>query len=265
MKRPGYKIKRPMDSKGRFKRMLGRRFMVRFHMTLIVIAVVGASLGTSKLLLMAGVSNMVARYPLMVVSGVLVFLVCIKLWLWYIQHSLIAGSTPQIAQQSATVEDAIEAADTTTDVAEAALDVADFIGDLRDAGDLEDAGDVAEAGDAVSSAGEGMLGLLEGEEAGIILFAIAVVAAVFFGVGIFLIWQAPVILAEAAIPAILVAALRKKGRDIDHPHWTGSVLKATWIPIAIALLVAVVAGCLLQAACPQAVTLSQAVQRCVLS
>ncbi len=246
-KKPRYQLQRPVDAKGRFKRMLARRFLVRLHMTLIMGAVIGAGLGTSKLLLWLGMTHMAARYGLVVVGGVLVFLGCTKLWLWYIHNALITNTTVD-------GEDVLNAA-------ELALDVADLVDASQN---TIPAGGDGDASEGVTSAGEAIVGLLEGEEAGIILFVIAVAAAVFLGAGIFVIWQAPIILAEAAFPAILVAALRRKGRDIDHPHWTGSVLKAVWAPVAIVLVVAVLSGFLIQAYCPKATKVSDAVERCVL-
>jgi hypothetical protein len=50
---------------------------------------------------------------------------------------------------------------------------------------------------------------------------------------------------------------------INQPHWSGSVLRATWIPAVITILVVSLAGYFLQAHYPSATRLLDALRCCL--
>jgi hypothetical protein len=93
-------------------------------------------------------------------------------------------------------------------------------------------------GDVVGGAAddEGGLALV------IVLGVLAVLLFSVLGVGIFLIWQAPAILAEAAFNAVLAASLARSTKRMHEPDWVGSVFKATWKPFAVVFSLSLVAG-----------------------
>ena len=80
---------------------------------------------------------------------------------------------------------------------------------------------------------------------GLLLFGV-------FGAGIFLIYQSPAILAEAAFQAALASGLIGAARRIEYGDWAGSVFKATWIPFAVVLALAIGFGWAAQHYCPAA-------------
>ena len=58
------------------------------------------------------------------------------------------------------------------------------------------------------------------------------------GASIFLIYEAPLILTEAAFEFVLAGVLIKQARAIDNPNWVGSIFKNTWKPFVCTLAIA---------------------------
>jgi len=70
--------------KAKFVRRFQKRFLLRFHMSLILLATCLSGVLFSKLLLYLGVHGPLIRYPLVAALSYLLFFVFIKLWLWYV-------------------------------------------------------------------------------------------------------------------------------------------------------------------------------------
>ncbi|HEX7596719.1 MAG TPA: hypothetical protein VF518_00800, partial [Polyangia bacterium] len=87
-----------------------------------------------------------------------------------------------------------------------------------------------------------------------------ILLAALFGIAVCTIAQAPGILGEAIVQMTLAGSLRRRVRMINQPHWSGSVLRATWIPAVITIVVVSLAGYLLQAHCPSATRLLDALR-----
>ena len=64
----------------RFKQRLVCFYLVRLHMTVIVLATAGTGLLVSKILLETGLTNTSVRYPLSVLGAYLAFLGLARLW-----------------------------------------------------------------------------------------------------------------------------------------------------------------------------------------
>jgi hypothetical protein len=62
------------------RRHPGQRFVVRWHMSLILAGVVLAGVGASRALLALGVRSVPLRWLLVLVFGYLVFFVLVRLW-----------------------------------------------------------------------------------------------------------------------------------------------------------------------------------------
>ena len=129
-----------------------------------------------------------------------------------------------------------------------------------------EAGNIAETastvGDTASeAAGEAVSGLAD--EGGIVLIPLIILLIVLFGGSIYLIYEAPVIISEAAFELILATTLIRKARSIDNPNWIGSVFKATWPAFALTLVVTVIAGCALMTYYPQAIKITDVFRYCI--
>lgn len=254
--------------KSRFVRVLKERLFLRFHMSLILVGTALIGLLASKLLLMSHVTNVVVRYPLAVVVAYLAFFGFIKLWLAYI--------TPSRNRSSYDAADA---------VADAATSIPDFSGARMPSppifggggggtfggggasGSFEVAGPDAAAFNTISdaaggigkttgdAAGDAASGILE--EGGWVLIILGVLLAIVFGAGLYIVYDAPFILTEAAFDFVLSASLLKGARKMDDAGWTGSVLRTTWKPFMVVLMIALIGAAVIHSLYPEVKKMSE--------
>lgn len=235
--------------KQRIMRELTRRFLLRFHIALILVWAFCAGLLATKLLLWAGNDSMLVRYPLAVVVSYLAFLLAVRLWLEYVdlgrhlRRNDDAWDVPSdfptgIGRSSGRAAERFEpgggnfgggGAGARFEVDGAALPA--------------DVGAVAEAsGGASGAAAEGAwLGAAAGEGClpvliGALIIGVLALAA---GAGAWIIAETPAILVEAAFEALLAGGLIRARHRIDDADWLGAVFKATWVPFLIALIAAI--------------------------
>lgn len=115
-------------------------------------------------------------------------------------------------------------------------------------------------GEAVGDvAGEAASGIAE--EGALILVVLGLLLAIVFGAGFYLVYDAPFILTEAAFDFILAASLIKSSRKIDDADWKGSVLRTTWKPFVITLLISFFGAVILHANYPEAHKLLEIIRR----
>jgi len=84
-----------------------------------------------------------------------------------------------------------------------------------------------------------------------------------FGAGAYVVYQAPVILSDAAFHAMLAGGLVRTARDAHDPSWFGGVLKSTAVPFAIVFILSGVFGYEAHRLCPAAATARQVFRTCV--
>jgi hypothetical protein len=252
--------------KERFIRRFQKRFLLRFHMSLILMATCLSGALFSKLLLFLSVRNVLIRYPLTACLSYLLFFLFIKLWLWYVSTTT--------RQKVSEVADAV--VETTADIpadiplglsGRAATQATEaFAGGGGEFGGGGASGSFGEAGEAIAglakkagkSVGDKVGDLVPDldEGAGFALLALGVLLAVVFGAGIFLIYSAPAILSEAAFEFLLAGSLVKRSKKMDDPDWMGSVLRATYVPFAVVLAISVAMGWVLHEYYPEVARIS---------
>ncbi len=212
-------------------KVITRFLWVRFHVTLILAVVVMVGLLANWLALHLGLRTMAVRYPLGVLVGYVAFFAGVKVWLGYAETAL----SPKLRAELVRVE--LDPRPGVSEVVEPPKRPWWEHVDL----DLPDPGD-----------GEGCL----------LVAVVLVVVMVLFGVGAFVVGEAPFILGEALVQFSLAAALRGRARQIDTGHWSGAVLRSTWVPAFVVLLLAGLVGLLLQLHCPSAARLFEALLFC---
>jgi hypothetical protein len=204
------------------------RFVIRFHMLLILAGTAVGGVLCNALLLRLGVTSMEVRFGLATLGAYAIFFLMIRLWL-----SFVTTFGASVFQREKS-KPAKEVSSPSYDAAEAGVDGADVVLTLVEEVDAPDEG-----------------GLMEGAVAALDESAVLVLlGAVFLSVlsaGAYFVWQAPMILSEAAFQFALSIGLIRPLRRLDDPDWAAGVLRTTWIPLVVILLVAVVAGFLLQA------------------
>lgn len=234
------------------------------RITILVILVLagGAAFLTSFAGLAAGLDSMAVRYALASIAGYLAFVVLIRGWIG-IRRGWLDGD-PGIPDPT----DIFDVADLAgRGAGRGVRAVKEFAGGTSGGGGggsawiaepLERAASVRASSSSSSSmaseALEGIGGALDLDDGIVVVFiVIAIVAAIGGIVCIgYVIYIAPLLLAEVALDAALVSAAYRHLRKEDVGHWTGAVFRRTWIPATILVVFMFVAGYAAQKIAPDA-------------
>ena len=260
--------------KHKFKRQFAKRVFTRFHMSLILLGTILSGVIFSKILLIAGLDHMVIRFSIVLIFAYFVFFILMRIWLHYlttpyrkrkndldmidavdlitnIPGPSTSGSSPDHVGHGGEFGGAGSSGSWSTDSGSAGIDVSEAISDTAEP--------VSKT--AGETAGAALADI--GDEGGIVLIALALLLLALFGGGIYLIYEAPVIIAEAAFELILASTIIKKAKQMDTPNWIGSVLRTTWPAFAITLSIAIVSGAVLMSTCPQAIKITEVFRYCL--
>ncbi|MFN7937273.1 MAG: hypothetical protein U0R19_28365 [Bryobacteraceae bacterium] len=218
---------------GQYKQQLARKYFVRFHMSLIVAGTVGGGVLISRLLWKAGMGSVMLRYALDVAGAYLMFLLLVKLWLWYV-HSSEETSIPDLY-----IEDAIDAVDMVADISPQSASSSGSGGSWFSLPDI-----------GLDVDGEGCL---------LIVLFLALVFVVVLAGG-YLVWMAPEILGEAAFDAVVAGSLAKVASRAEREGWIVGVVRATFIPFTIVFAMTMVLAYFIHDLCPTASTLREAIE-----
>ncbi len=258
-------------SEKRFAAVLQHRFFLRVHMTAMLALTLLAGIFTVRFLNAIGVSILFFRYAIAVIVAYAVFVSSVKLWLWYI-GIVAAAAAARKTRSSSDWFDAFNISgrggSSIGSSSGSSAGSAEFGGG---GGRFGGGGATGSWGDArtqpsfmtfLSSKGSSGGGGGDSDsdlgELILIVLAIAVVLAVLASF-VWVIWAAPTILSEAAFNAVLAGALAKHANKASHGSWIGSVIRATAVPFAIILVLAVLLGWYAQHYCPDATSLREAI------
>ena len=249
------------------KGALLKRFYVRFHITLILGSAALAAMLANWALHQIGVTSMLARYPAAIICSYLVFLFSIWLWLHYVGIRRFGDSG------SSAVDAGDEIGNLPTPSGGGGGLSSGNLGSIARGGTLDGGGASASWAEGQSAAGLRMPAVVAVEDkAGLdvsavadgadgdfvlVILAIALIAAIFVASG-YIIWAGPEILAEAAFGALLAGGLAKRAKHEDATGWMFGVVKKTWWPFAIVLVIAVTFAGYCAATYPQATTFKEA-------
>jgi hypothetical protein len=262
----------------RFQSALTHRYFIRLHMTVMMGMVLSSGLLVSRILVGAGVTNMGVRYPIAVLFSYLAFFALVRIWIAYVTR---AARKRQRSSGSWDVGDLLPegSGNLSGGSARAAGKLVEGGGKFGGAGSSASFADgeavaarqvvpVFPVQPAAARSGSGSssrsgFGIdLDGDGLWLLILFAVLVAAI-FGAGAYLIYQAPVILPEAAFQAVLAPGLVKTARNSHDPGWMESVLKKTIIPFALVLVLAGVFGQQAHKRCPGAATVRQVFRQCI--
>jgi hypothetical protein len=242
-------------------------------MTIILMAVALTGVLCSKGLELAGLSSLVSRYAINVLICYLAFLLFIRIWYYAIAPDEVKDKKNTDMDVDLSGLDLPAPGPSGTSVPPFSGGGGNYGGGGASAswesGSSVSGSPSVSAPSAASSSGSGGFSLdIDGgdEGLGIILIGlllVAVLAAVLGAAG-FLIYQAPVILPEAAFDLFLAGGLSRTTRKIRKEGWTAGILRRTWIPFAVLFVLSGALGWALDSFCPDAATLVQAVNSCLL-
>jgi hypothetical protein len=214
----------------------------------------------SVLLLRVGVTSMTLRYPIAILTGYVVFLLLLRVWIW-LQSDEPVGSVdlpdniiiPNIDLPGGSLPDSFSFGGG-----------GDFAG--AGAGGSWSDSDVpspspvlfAASGSGGSGGGGGSssLGSLDFDlDDGAALVIVAVILLLVLGAFVYVIYIAPALLAELVIDGAVVTSLYKPVKNIERHYWLKTALRKTAIPAAIVAALFAAAGFVMQAAEPSARTI----------
>lgn len=196
----------------------------RFVILLILVVAGLTAFGFSALALNAGLDDMAVRYFAATMVGYAVFLLLIRVWIALRRREAELTDLPDISTLPS--------------------DAASF-GGGRSGG--------AGATESWGQAADSVIGVdvPDADEAWPVVLAAVVLLGGVLAM-LYVVYLAPVLLAEVALDAALVTGIYRKLRKKDAGHWLGSAVRHTWLPATIAAVCIAFAGLVLQWAMPTA-------------
>ena len=198
----------------------------RVQMVLLLSAAGGAGFLASYGMLRLGLDQMALRYPLAVGIAYLVFFLLLRLWL-SLQDDPDFGLV--------------------VDAADAGVDVMSF-GSSLPSSPTSPISPTPAAKPGGPSLDIGVPDLDEG----IFLIVLAAVAAVVMGAAFYVIYLAPLLLAEVLVDGVLLVAFYKRLKGPEPEHWALCAVKRTWIPAIVVAVTFFFAGVIFQSLAPDA-------------
>ncbi len=260
-------VKKPdaSDVEQQFETRVAHDYFCRIHMSLILSAVIASGVITSKVLLLSGVHSLRLRYPISVLSSYLVFLLLVRLWIWYV--SIRCGARRGIRDVDVSgIADGdgpggVLGFSGSNSGGGAGSGFSGFRGGDSGGGGVSDSWDSGAVSESLpppvpsSSSGSGWFGKLDFnfdlDDGWWVLVILAALLLAILGAGGYLVYAAPHILPEAAGQALLATTLTRISKE-DHHNWMSGVLKSTWIPFVIVLILAAALGWEAHRHCPSA-------------
>ncbi|MGH7655064.1 MAG: hypothetical protein ACREN6_10415 [Gemmatimonadaceae bacterium] len=254
------------------RHMLQNRASPRLHMATLVSVTAAAGFATSFLLLRFGLTRMVLRYPLAVSVAYLVFLGLVNLWLRRFRLRERARGARHVDRSIFDfVEvpiDAMWRGGGPTPFEFGGGGGFDGAGASGAWGDPAVAGQIASsvvpqssaAGGTPTSAGGGKAGWsFDFDSDGWLLIVAAVVAALAFGVVIYVVYIAPALFAELLLDAGLAAGLYRRLAKGERRTWLATAVRKTAIPAAAVASLLALSGLIVQSVYPDAVSVGRVV------
>ncbi|MBA4373402.1 MAG: hypothetical protein C0402_11155, partial [Thermodesulfovibrio sp.] len=112
------------------------------------------------------------------------------------------------------------------------------------------------AGDIAEGAGDAVSGVFDGDDVWVLIL-LGIVLAILCGAGIYLIYQAPVILSDTAFQALLSTSLIRRVKMMSDPDWVGSIRRATAVPFIVVLIASIGAAWAAHRVVPHATKMSE--------
>jgi hypothetical protein len=270
-------------TRDRLKAFVVRRYSTRLHMSVILASCGLTAMASSWSLLHVGVHSMLVRYPFSLGMAYATFL--FGVWVW-LRATGLARSEAKPGGSS--FLDGISNISTGGgkggswgggssggspgggfagrgggfDGGGASASFAESRVPLVGASLSNDAGASTGSSSGGSSWGSGLSLDLDGDGLVLVILA-AVVALAVFALSGYLIWTAPDVLTEAAFGASLTGVLARPVKQQSQSGWVMGVVRKTWWPFAIVLVLATAFAGWSQARFPQAATFKQAIHAAV--
>lgn len=265
----------------RFKSLVVKKFPVRIHMFIILSAVITFGLVLSRICLHAGLTNMAVRYTVILTASYAFFFVAIRVWLFYVLPSINRKNSSLNTSSSGLDLPSSFDIPSPSGAAEKLPSGGGGTFSGAGAGGNWDRGIASAVNQEINSpaavmpvtspvsqgSSDGFLSLgdLDIDSAGALaILLIFIIIAAMFGGAVYLIYQAPAILSEAAFNALLSGSMVRASKQMRSDDWAGSVFRATWIPFTVIAVITISAAVVLVTYFPGETNLGDIVRHYVL-
>jgi hypothetical protein len=233
------------------KRRLERKSYPRLHASLILLLTGLAGFLVSFAMLRLGVTAMWLRYPVAILVAYGVFLILLRVWLWLNRPGDLDLDL-----------DVLETLDVTsyesTEVSPGFGGGSDFAGGGTGGSWGDGVSTITSTKSTVStftstksSGSSGFSFDIDLDEGWWILIAVVALLGAVIAT-FYVVYIAPVLLAEMLLDGVLLAGLYKQVKSIEHRHWLRSALQRTALPAGIIVVFFTIAGYAMQRAAPDA-------------
>jgi hypothetical protein len=224
----------------RLRRLIERMHSPRLYMMLIVALTAAVGFLASFAFLHSGVSSLWLRYPVAIAVAYLAFLFFLWCWLRLRRHDVLDGldipSPGSRSGSSYSPENSWEPGGGQFGGGGAS---SSFDDNTQLAQLSSESGSSSSAGSSGLSDAAGAFDL---EELTFVLLAIAALIGAVW-TAIWIVWAAPMLLAELMLDAALATGLYRRLRDVEGNHWLRTAVRRTvWPFIAVALLFSLAGG-----------------------
>jgi hypothetical protein len=205
-------------------------------------------------MLLLGVHSLRLRYPLAVLISYLIFLLLVRIWIWYV--SLRSG--PGIGIGNLDLSGGLNVGGPGGGGGFAGFGGGDSGGAGATTSWDSNVAAAAVSPPSPAHGGSGWFGKFnldcDLDDGWWVVLLLAVLILAICGAAGYLIWVAPHVLPEAAGQALLATTLTRVSKE-EHHNWMRGVLRSTCIPFAVVLLLAAVLGWEAHHHCPSAARL----------
>ena len=199
-------------------------------MSLILLLTGLAGFLASFSLLHLNVSRMWIRYPIAILIAYGVFLLLLRLWLWIYGRDM----------------------DVDLDSADVVLELPSGGSGPSEVSHFNASADIGDSHTGVSSSWwSGIDFDLDLEEGWFLVIAIIVLIGALIA-SLYIIYIAPLLLAEILIDGVLLVGLYKRVKHIDQQHWLRAAVRRTVIPVLLIAMFFSIAGFAMQRVAPEA-------------
>lgn len=199
-------------------------------MSLILLLTGLAGFLASFSLLQLNVSRMWIRYPIAILIAYGVFLLLLRLWLWIYGRDM----------------------DVDLDSADVVLELPSGGSGSSEVSHFNASADIGDSHTGVSSSWwSGIDFDLDLEEGWFLVIAIIVLIGALIA-SLYIIYIAPLLLAEILIDGVLLVGLYKRVKHIDQQHWLRAAVRRTVIPVLLIAMFFSIAGFAMQRIAPEA-------------
>jgi hypothetical protein len=213
------------------KRRLLQDGMPRLQMSLILLLTGLAGFLASFVLLQLSVSRMWIRYPIAILIAYGVFLLLLRLWLWMYGRDMDV--------------------DLDLDSTDVDLELPSGGSAPSEVPHFNTRASIADSHAGESSFWSSINFDLDLEEGWFLIIAVIVLIGALIA-SLYIIYIAPLLLAEILIDGVLLVGLYKRVKHIDQRHWLRTAVRRTVIPVLLIAMFFSIAGFAMQRIAPEA-------------